>query len=133
MKKIILLFGILTLAACSGSTIKPDGNGKKTENGQNTVLKNPIVTADGLKFIYRLKAIPQHDIFLAGGFNGWNPADKSYQLSKGADGTWSATVKIDKGRWEYKFVVDGQQYSDTEAKELEPDGTGGQKSLVSAP
>ena len=131
-KALILLLAttlLLGLAACSGTTVKPGNNGGKTVDPPKTV-KNPTVVDGGLKFVYKLKVVPQKDLFLAGGFNGWNPLDSTYQLSKGADGTWSCVVKIDKGRWEYKFVVDGQMYPDLHSKELESDGTGGQKSLV---
>ena len=137
MKKTIaiLITAILFLAlGCSGTTIKPD-NGGKTGNTVVTntppkIVKNPEITDKGMRFVYRLKIQPQNDLFLTGGFNGWTPNAPKFQLKKGDDGMWSVVVKIDQGRWEYKFVVDGQQFYDSFAKEIEPDETGRKKSLV---
>ena len=124
----MLFSAVLTFfISCSGGKIKkPDTNGvtiKVLKSGP----KNPEKTDKGLRFVYRLKIQPLNDLFLTGGFNGWTPNDPVYKLSKGSDGLWSITVKIDKGRWEYKFVVDGQQFYDSFAKKIEPDNTGRKK------
>jgi len=129
----ILLAALLTLApGCSGGAKQPDTGGSiaTTAITPLKVIKNPEVTSKGMKFIYRLKIRPENDIFLTGGFNGWTPNDPKFKLSRGADGLWSVTVKIEAGQWEYKFVVDGQQFYDSFAKEFEQDETGGKKSLV---
>ena len=136
MKKIMafLTASLMILAlGCSGGAQKPDNGGTTGKTvATNTVAKpqNPEMTDKGMRFVYRLKIQPQNDIFLTGGFNGWTPNDPKFQLRKGTDGLWSVTVKIDQGRWEYKFVVDGQQFYDSFAKEIEPDETGRKKSLV---
>lgn len=45
-------------------------------------------------------------IFLAGSFNGWDPAETP--MMRGKDGHWSVEVELAPGRYEYKFVVDGE-------------------------
>lgn len=45
-------------------------------------------------------------VYLAGTFNGWDPT--ATPLTRRADGTWAVTLDLPPGRYEYKFVVDGQ-------------------------
>ena len=55
-----------------------------------------------------------HSVCVAGTFNNWDPAKTAMER----DGTgWKATVSLLPGRYEYKFVVDGQWMSDPGAKE----------------
>lgn len=42
---------------------------------------------------------------VAGDFNGWVPAKNP--MKKGADGYWSTKIKLQPGRYTYKFVYDG--------------------------
>ena len=43
----------------------------------------------------------------AGDFNGWNPSRTP--LEQTADGAWTVTLPLEPGRYEYQFVVDGDQ------------------------
>lgn len=52
---------------------------------------------------------------VAGTFNNWDP--KRTAMRKDQDGNWKATVWLPPGRYEYRFVVDGQWLSDPKAKE----------------
>lgn len=45
-------------------------------------------------------------VCVAGTFNDWNPT--STPLIRQADGTWTVTLDLPPGRYEYKFVVDGE-------------------------
>lgn len=45
-------------------------------------------------------------VFIAGTFNTWNP--KSHPLKRTGDGHWVLTLDLPPGRYEYKFVVDGE-------------------------
>lgn len=46
------------------------------------------------------------EVFVAGTFNEWNP--RSYPLKRTGDGHWVGTLDLPPGRYEYKFVIDGQ-------------------------
>ena len=120
-----LLLLAVFLVACS------DKAGIKTDDPVN-VEKNPVVTDKGMTFFHTPRA-GAAKVFLMGAFNGWAPDDEDFQLKAGADGRWSVTVRLEKGRYEYKFVVDGRQFPDTISKETESDGAGGIKSLVTVP
>lgn len=54
-------------------------------------------------------------VFLAGDFNGWDPADR--RMTRRKDGTFRARVMLAPGRYEYKFVADGKWLTDPDAPE----------------
>lgn len=45
-------------------------------------------------------------VFLAGSFNDWN--ESSMQMGRDENGIWNANLELAPGRYEYKFIVDGQ-------------------------
>lgn len=45
-------------------------------------------------------------VFLAGTFNGWDPTATPMVLGDG--GQWAISLALAPGRYEYKFVVDGE-------------------------
>jgi hypothetical protein len=65
----------------------------------------------------------------AGDFNGWNPARTPLeQLSSGA---WTVTIPLEPGRYEYMFVIDGQQWiADPFAVEHNDDGFGARNAVL---
>lgn len=44
-------------------------------------------------------------VFLAGTFNGWNC--EATPMQRQADGSWSVSLRLPSGYYEYKFLVDG--------------------------
>lgn len=44
------------------------------------------------------------DIFLAGSFNGWNPADEKYKFKKDANGSYYFDLQLIEGSYEYKIT-----------------------------
>jgi 1,4-alpha-glucan branching enzyme len=54
-------------------------------------------------------------VAVAGTFNDWE--GNRTPLRPNAEGTWRATVWLPAGRYEYRFVVDGQWISDPCARE----------------
>lgn len=65
---------------------------------------------------------------LAGSFNGWNP--ERTPLRKETTGGWKTTLWLPPGRYEYRFVADGQWLSDPGAKESVPNNFGSTNSVV---
>jgi 1,4-alpha-glucan branching enzyme len=56
----------------------------------------------------------QH-VSLSGDFNSWTT--EGTPLSRQDDGLWSTRLALPPGRYEYKFVVDGQWLPDPTAQE----------------
>jgi len=84
--------------------------------------------AEPKKVTFELDAPFAGQVSLAGEFNDWSPdADP---MEKGEDGIWRATIELDPGRYEYKFVVDGTWMEDPENPEMVPDPYGGSNSVI---
>ena len=47
-----------------------------------------------------------HEVYLAGSFNGWSPTETPMTRDNG--GYWTVALPLAPGRYEYKFVVDGE-------------------------
>jgi 1,4-alpha-glucan branching enzyme len=56
--------------------------------------------------MFRVRAEPGSEVYVAGSFNDWAPAQKRMQERKG-DGVYTATLMLPKGEYEYKFIING--------------------------
>lgn len=54
---------------------------------------------------FRCKAPDAESVFVAGTFNDWNPT--ATPLERSGNGDWSAHLDLAPGRYEFKFIVDG--------------------------
>jgi len=65
----------------------------------------------------------------AGDFNGWNPSRTP--LEPTSNGAWTVTLPLEPGRYEYQFVVDGEQWiADPFAIEQNDDGFGARNAVL---
>lgn len=46
------------------------------------------------------------EVFLVGSFNDWDP--RALPMRRKSKGEWQVNLKLEPGRYEYKFVVDGE-------------------------
>src|SRR5882724_8084243 len=81
-------------------------NGQESKNANEGDLK---VQAE-----FKLSAREANSVAVAGSFNNWNV--KKTPLRKEGE-CWTTTLKLPRGRYEYRFVVDGKWMSDPSAKE----------------
>ena len=66
---------------------------------------------------------------VAGDFNEWDPARTP--LAQITGGAWTVTLPLKPGRYEYQFVVDGQQwFADPLAVEHSDDGFGSRNAVI---
>ncbi len=66
---------------------------------------------------------------VAGDFNGWDP--RRTPLEQMSGGAWAVTIPLQPGRYEYMFVVNGQQWvGDPLAIEQSDDGFGSQNAVL---
>ena len=66
-----------------------------------------------VRVTFRVRAEIGSKVYLAGCFNDWNPSDKPMTDKKG-DGEFTCTLTLPKGRYEYKFVINGTWCADPE-------------------
>ncbi|MEW6558111.1 MAG: alpha-amylase family glycosyl hydrolase [Elusimicrobiota bacterium] len=75
------------------------------------------------------------DVFIAGEFNGWNPKATRMQKEEREERRekreeYFVKLELSPGKYQYKFVVDGNWLSDPENPETTPDGFGGKNSVL---
>jgi hypothetical protein len=77
----------------------------------------PVPTAPApktVKTVFTLKAPAAKQVLVCGEFNGWQP--EAAPMTRRADGTWETSLALHPGRYQYKFVVDGNWIHDPNAK-----------------
>jgi 1,4-alpha-glucan branching enzyme len=65
---------------------------------------------------------------VAGSFNHWDL--KQTPMQKSPSGTWRASIALPPGRYEYRFVVDGQWITDPAASESVQNSFGSTNSIL---
>lgn len=62
------------------------------------------------RLIFSLYAPGAKEVILVGDFNGWN--NRLHPMKKDKKGSWNKVVMLLPGRYEYKFIVDGEWWHD---------------------
>ena len=70
-------------------------------------------------------------VCIAGSFNDWNPA--ATPLLFLGNGRWAKEVALPPGRYEYRFIVDGQWMDDPAAQQTVPNPFGGVNAVIEIP
>ncbi len=86
---------------------------------------SPRVTDEGVVFSFNAPGAQR--VQLAGDFNGWE-AEGCEMQPRGHH--WTSVVKLDPGRYRYRYVVDGEWRSDPLNAEVEPAPFGGFNSVL---
>ena len=87
----------------------------------------PVSTPGGIVFSF--DAPGAGVVYIAGGFNNWAPDADA--MTDAGDGVWQITLRLQPGRYEYKFVVEGSEWhADPNNPEFIPDPYGGKNSIV---
>ena len=87
-----------------------------------SILRKPSLA----KFL--LKGKEFSDVYLVGEFNNWDQ-NEDYKLKKVSSDTWEINLRLNKGKYRYKFVVDGKWINDPENNSVEDDAFGGKNSI----
>jgi hypothetical protein len=95
----------------------------------NTPDTSLICSAE-VQFSLRISDGKAHTVAIAGDFNGWNPQVNILEDSDG-DGIWTGTLKLEPGRYEYMFVLDGEKwFPDPNALRYVKDGFGNKNAIL---
>ncbi len=65
------------------------------------------------RVIFSVRAKEGSKVFVAGSFNDWDPTAKQL-LDKKNEGLFTATINLEPGAYQYKFVIDGIWCADPE-------------------
>jgi 1,4-alpha-glucan branching enzyme len=88
------------------SLVKREGiMGKRRKNND---LENKTKPLKRVRFT--LSAPEAQNVFLLGDFNGWEARPHSFKKDK--KGNWKISINLTPGRYEYRFLVDGEWQND---------------------
>ena len=62
------------------------------------------------RITFKLEASEAKEAILTGDFNSWDP--KKHTMKKDDKGRWTKIVTLAPGKYEYKFLVDGEWQND---------------------
>ncbi len=71
--------------------------------GVNELVR--VVDPSRIDARFEIKDAQAKDVFIVGDFTNWG---KKIRLRRSSDGTWRKRIDLDPGRYEYKFIVDGE-------------------------
>lgn len=80
------------------------------------------------KTVFSFFAPEATEVCLVGTFNQWQ--DKDLFLKKDKAGTWKASIPLAAGRYEYRFIVDGQWANAQDQVECVPNTYGSWNSVL---
>jgi len=78
--------------------------------GTGTCIRIAFPVGEGRSIEFVLKMPKAQQVILMGDFNKWN--SKTHPMQKDANGVWRKTVVIFPGRYEYRFLADGEWHND---------------------
>jgi len=82
---------------------------------------------DSVRFTYRGPT----EVFLAGEFNGWSTT--ATPMRRQRNGDWITDLQLLPGKYQYKFVVNGEWFQDPANPNSVPDGWNGSNSVITVP
>lgn len=63
-----------------------------------------------MKTEFNVSAPGAKNVFLVGDFNQWNPSTHPLKQKNKQD--WTISISLDKGQYQYRFVIDGEWKND---------------------
>ena len=79
--------------------------------------------------VFDISAPNAKDVYLVGDFNHWKMNDES-RLARLGDGKWEKRVRLETGKYRYKFIVDGEWLLDSRNPERESNPFGTYDSII---
>jgi len=90
----------------------------------------PSICSAEVQFSLRISDTKAHTVAIAGDFNDWSPQANTLKDPEG-DGIWTGTLKLEPGRYEYMFVLDGEKWlPDPNALRYVKDGFGNKNAIL---
>ena|ERR1035441_2536643 len=118
-------------AAAPATPSSPTAHPPPPKSPENAAVAAPVAKPTAPKALSVSFALHKPDakrVSLCGDFNGWSPSATS--MKRHNDGHWETTVALAPGRYQYKFLVDGDWLLDPAAQKNVPNEHGSLNSVV---
>lgn len=76
---------------------------------------------------FRFPAPDAKEVAVAGSFNNWVT---SRPMKRNKDGTWMTWMNLEPGRYEYRYLVDGQWVNDPSSTQRAPNPHGSENDVL---
>jgi len=107
---------------------KSSQKGTKSTLQSATLSKKPAAERAGSGVEFRLDAPMARNVNVAGSFNGWDT--QALKLKRDFYGVWRVSANLKPGRYQYRFLVDGNWMDDPKAKVTQDNGFGGKNAIL---
>jgi 1,4-alpha-glucan branching enzyme len=88
-------------------------NGKSQKKPAAPIAKPAAAPSAAEKKVvanFELMAPNAKEVLVTGSFTSWSST--GIAMKKGANGLWKTSINLKPGKYEYKFIVDGQWWND---------------------
>ena len=135
LNKIAQIFSVPVSEILREDTIKLSLTGKG-DNIKETLMsitrkrgkEGEVMKKSELSATFTLVAPKASKVALTGSFNSWSKSGTP--LKKDRNGTWKTDLSLKPGRYEYKFIVDGQWWTDPVNRNTVRNPLGSENSVV---
>ena len=87
-------------------------------------MKKSKMQVQTKKVLFEFQAPSTREVYLAGDFNNWD--GNTNLMKKNMKGLWKTTLSLKPGRYEYRFLVDGNWENDPSCCDCVPNEFGSQ-------
>lgn len=101
---------------------------KKKETTKTNKTRKPT-TAGRKRIKFQVKANPGSHVYIAGSFNDWDATSKPMKDVNGT-GDYTTMLYLLKGKYEYKYVINGEWHVDPECPKWVQNNCGTLNSLI---
>ena len=118
-------------AAAPATPSSPTAHPPPPKSPEKAAVAAPVAKPTAPKALSVSFALHKPDakgVAVCGDFNGWSPSATS--MKRHNDGHWETTVALAPGRYQYKFLVDGDWLLDPAAQKNVPNEHGSLNSVV---
>ena len=85
-------------------------------------------TLKSVEVSFKVNLPAAREVYVCGDFNHWSPTSLP-MIRHAANGHWEKRLALAPGRYQYKFIVDGEWVHDPEAAETVPNHHGSLNSI----
>ncbi len=120
------------IIAIDEGRFSPEIKATTTSSADFSDKMREIVAKETEKMIYAtfsLKDPAAQSVYISGTFNEWT-LNEACRMNKDEEGRWSLRLPLDRGIYQYQFVVDGRWQADPENECREPNGFGDVNSVI---
>ena len=100
------------------TAVNLNSNEEEDEGGREMSKKKQKEKTEKRRITFKLEATEAREAILVGDFNSWDL--KKHKMKKDNKGRWTKIITLSPGKYEYKYLVDGQWQNDPENDQMVP-------------